>query len=60
MAAGGILLAMKGGNVAAELTAASAQWHMHVETLPSRTHRAGVILRISEIARVDALHSGQT
>lgn len=59
LASGGILLAPRGRNVAAELTAASARWHMHVETLPSRTNPDGAILRISEIAIVHAPPSGQ-
>lgn len=48
----GICLFPKGTNVSSELTAASARWHMRVETTPSRTGAGGVILRISEISRV--------
>jgi len=53
LAPGGVLLALKGANVASELTAARTQWHMRVDTVPSRTHKDGVILRISEIARAN-------
>jgi len=45
----GVCLFLKGGNVASELTVAEKNWHMRVEQLPSRTSKAGVILRIGEI-----------
>jgi len=47
----GVLLCLKGRKAAAELTAARAQWHMQATVTPSRTHRSGVILQISEISR---------
>ena len=50
---GGECLFLKGENVAAELTAATTQWHMRITRLPSRTNPAASILRISEIARAD-------
>ena len=47
----GICLFPKGRNVAEELTLASAQWHMKVQTID--VLGASTILRISEIARVE-------
>ncbi|MBN8902810.1 MAG: 16S rRNA (guanine(527)-N(7))-methyltransferase RsmG [Rhodospirillales bacterium 69-11] len=52
LAPSGTCLFPKGTNASSELTAASARWHMRVETTPSRTGGGGVILRISEISRV--------
>ncbi len=37
LAPDGICLFLKGGNAQAELTQASAQWHMQVQRVPSRT-----------------------
>ncbi|MGH7191036.1 MAG: 16S rRNA (guanine(527)-N(7))-methyltransferase RsmG [Acetobacteraceae bacterium] len=54
VAVGGFALFPKGKKVAAELTAASRQWQMHVEQFPSRTDPAGSLLRVSEIRRVRA------
>ena len=51
LAPNGFCLFLKGANVASELTAATAQWHMRCEQFPSRTHPTGCILRLSEIAR---------
>jgi 16S rRNA (guanine527-N7)-methyltransferase len=48
----GVLLCLKGRNAKQELTAARAQWHMHVTAIPSRTDATGSILQISEIRRV--------
>jgi 16S rRNA (guanine527-N7)-methyltransferase len=48
----GILLAPKGQNVDAELTAARAQWHMKVDSVASQTSAAATILKISEVRRV--------
>jgi 16S rRNA (guanine527-N7)-methyltransferase len=59
LAPGGIFLALKGRKAGSELTAAGTQWHMRVETLPSRTESGGSILRISEIARVDPSSNDQ-
>jgi len=47
---GGICLFPKGRGASAELTAASAQWHMHTERFPSRTDAGATLLRISEIS----------
>ena len=51
LAHGGKCLFLKGENVASELTAAAAEWHMRITRLPSRTNPVASILRISEIAR---------
>lgn len=48
---GGVCLFPKGRNIAEELTLASAQWHMKVQTIDG--FGASTILRISEIARVE-------
>jgi 16S rRNA (guanine527-N7)-methyltransferase len=52
LAPDGVCLFLKGAGAPAELTAAAADWHMRVETIPSRTDPSATILRISEIARV--------
>ena len=52
LAPGGVALFLKGGAVESELTAAGREWHMRVERFPSRTSATGVILRITELARV--------
>ena len=52
LAPGGVALFLKGGAVESELTAANREWHMRVERFPSRTSATGVILRITELARV--------
>lgn len=59
LAPGGICLFLKGAGVGSELTAARAEWHMRVEQTPSRTSGDGSILRISEVARIDANRDGQ-
>jgi 16S rRNA (guanine527-N7)-methyltransferase len=48
----GCCLFMKGANVTRELTNAAAEWHMRVESVPSRTAAQAVVLRVSKIARV--------
>ena len=48
----GVLLAPKGSNVEAELTAAREQWHMRVERASSTTNAAASILQITEVSRV--------
>jgi 16S rRNA (guanine527-N7)-methyltransferase len=53
LAPGGVCLFPKGATVEAELTAAAAEWHMHVERFPSQTGPGACILRISDIARVN-------
>jgi 16S rRNA (guanine527-N7)-methyltransferase len=52
LAPGGQCLFLKGASVASELTDAAAQWHMHVERIPSRTAPDACILRISNPSRV--------
>ncbi len=52
LATEGTLIAPKGLNVDAELTAASAQWHMQVERASSTTNAAASILKITEVSRV--------
>ncbi len=52
LAPGGTCLFLKGANVQAELTEAAAQWHMRVETIPSRTEPGACILRITDLSRV--------
>jgi 16S rRNA (guanine527-N7)-methyltransferase len=48
----GVCIFPKGRNVAEELTAASRQWHMRVERMPSPLDPESIILRLSEIVRV--------
>jgi 16S rRNA (guanine527-N7)-methyltransferase len=52
LAPGGTCLFMKGANASAELTHAATEWHMQVETLPSRTAPGSCILRITDLSRV--------
>jgi 16S rRNA (guanine527-N7)-methyltransferase len=52
LAPGGVCLFPKGRTAADELTAAAAQWHMHVERFASPIDPLATILRISEISRV--------
>ena len=52
LAPGGQCLFLKGASVQSELTHAAAQWHMHVERIPSRTAPDACILRISNPSRV--------
>lgn len=49
---GGACLFLKGANAQAELTHAATQWHMQVESVPSRTTSGACILRISHLSRV--------
>jgi 16S rRNA (guanine527-N7)-methyltransferase len=51
----GMLLAPKGRNVEAELTAAAGQWHMRVTRTASVTDPSGTILQITEVTRVGHL-----
>ncbi len=48
----GICLFPKGREAEAELTEAARGWTMCVDRFTSRVDRSGVILRISEVARV--------
>jgi 16S rRNA (guanine527-N7)-methyltransferase len=52
LAPGGTCLFLKGANAPAELTHAATEWHMQVETLPSRTAPGSCILRITDLSRV--------
>jgi len=52
LAPGGVCVFPKGRTVADELTAAAAQWHMHLDRFASPTDPQATILRISEISRV--------
>jgi len=49
---GGICLFPKGRDAELELTDAARTWNMRVEKIPSQVDRSGLILRISEVARV--------
>ncbi len=51
VAPGGVALFPKGEKAQEELTNAQAKWQMVVERFASQTDPAGVILRISEVAR---------
>jgi 16S rRNA (guanine527-N7)-methyltransferase len=48
----GTCLFLKGAGVKAELTRSTAQWHMQVDCVPSRTASNACILRVSGISRV--------
>ncbi len=52
LAPGGVCLFLKGASAQAELTHATREWHMRVETIPSRTAPDACILRISDLSRV--------
>jgi len=52
LAPGGACLFLKGAGVESELTTASAEWHMQLQRIPSRTAPGASILRITELARV--------
>jgi len=53
LASGGIALLPKGKTAEDELTLALTQWRLRIERFPSCTDEQGVILRLSEIARLD-------
>ncbi len=53
LADSGTLLLHQGRNHRAELTRARREWHMRVEESPSRTARGSVILKVSELRRVE-------
>ncbi len=52
LAPGGVCLFPKGQNAERELTDTARRWNMRVEKFPSQIDRSGLILRISEVARV--------
>jgi 16S rRNA (guanine527-N7)-methyltransferase len=52
LAKDGVCLFPKGRDAERELTDAARTWNMRVEKIPSQVDRSGVILRISEVARV--------
>ena len=52
LAEGGSFLFPKGREAEVELTEAAAAWNMRVDRFPSKIDRGGLILRISEVARV--------
>jgi 16S rRNA (guanine527-N7)-methyltransferase len=52
LAPDGMCLFPKGAGAEAELTHATARWHMRVDCVPSRTAADACILRISELTRV--------
>ena len=52
LAPNGTCLFLKGANASAELTAAATQWHMRVESIPSRTAPGASVLRITNLSRV--------
>jgi 16S rRNA (guanine527-N7)-methyltransferase len=54
LAPGGVCLFPKGQQADNELTAATAQWHMDLERIPSQTDNGAVIFRIRNLARVQA------
>lgn len=51
IAPGGAALFLKGEAASQELTEAQATWNMRIQRYPSRTHPAGVILKLSEVER---------
>lgn len=52
LAPGAVCLFLKGAQAERELTLAAKHWKMRVERLASRTDPAGLILRISDLARI--------
>jgi len=52
LTADGTCLFLKGASAKAELTHAATQWHMQVQSVPSRTIPDACILRISHLSRV--------
>jgi len=51
LAPDGIALLLKGAAAEQELTGAQLAWNMRIQRIPSRTHPAGVILKLSEVTR---------
>jgi 16S rRNA (guanine527-N7)-methyltransferase len=51
LARDGTALLLKGAAAEQELTDAQAAWNMRIQRFPSRTHPAGVILKLSEVTR---------
>ena len=56
LAESGVLLALKGKSVAAELTVARQRWQMNVRQVPSTTDATATILQISGVHRVRQSH----
>ena len=54
----GVCLLLKGAKADQELAAASQDWSMAVEHVPSRTHADGVVLRITDLAAADQQRPG--
>lgn len=54
LAPGGACWFLKGREAEAELAVAARDWTMTVERIPSRTDPGGTILRLRDIARLDA------
>jgi 16S rRNA (guanine527-N7)-methyltransferase len=52
LAPDGTCLFLKGAGVGAELTQAESQWHMRLDSIPSRTAPGARILRITKFNRV--------
>jgi 16S rRNA (guanine527-N7)-methyltransferase len=52
LAPNGTCLFLKGAHARTELTDAAAEWHMRVDSIPSRTAPGACILRITDLARV--------
>jgi len=50
---GGCCLFLKGARAADELTLARKAWNMDVQQVPSRSHPAGVVLKLKAIARAE-------
>lgn len=53
LTADGVCLLLKGAKADDELAAATRDWSMAVERVPSRTHADGVVLRIMDLAAAD-------
>jgi 16S rRNA (guanine527-N7)-methyltransferase len=52
LAPGGVCLFLKGARVQEELASVAGAWRMETETLPSRTHTDGTILRLRGLRQV--------
>jgi 16S rRNA (guanine527-N7)-methyltransferase len=54
LAPDGVCLLLKGARVQEEFASVAGAWRMEVESLPSRTHADGVILRVRGLRKVKA------